>query len=453
MASNRSSVLRHVTAFVIVAIVVVARATPSASARGQQSYRVPERVLAVAAAPRPVLHAAWSAPVDRELPLGPTLALTPEIVAFSSGNRICAFAHAGGARRWCSGPGTNAVEAAGVIAFLDQRGGVHAVDARTGRSRWDSAFGAGRFEPNVPAYGSGRLWSTGSSFLVAGAMALRTSTPRFGELSVSGTTLWEDRLIAPRAPFIANRYALVHLVGSGATLDFAVRIVRLGAHGGVGPFIGNAESVLGTWHGNAVLVAGSRAQYGEDTFLSREIELAAIPSGRTVEDRVLEPDYEANLAANRARGSEAYNDTNAFEDGYVYTSVVGNLYRYDLRGRDDQRPLLLSSRAPFVGGPVRGTVYVARRDGVWALTADQRSIAARLVVATASPAVAFTAHWPNAYMGFADGTLRGVDVRDGSTTLSATGCLADRIVADARQAFFVCRGDTWRLLAFANPAR
>jgi hypothetical protein len=56
-------------------------------------------------------------------------------------------------------------------------------------------------------------------------------------------------------------------------------------------------------------------------------------------------------------------------------------------------------------------------------------------------------------MGFADGTLRGVDVRDGRTTLSATGCLADRIVADARGAFSVCRGDTWRLLAFVNPAR
>jgi hypothetical protein len=441
-------------AFIIVAIVVVALATPCASARGEQSYRVPERVLAVAAPQRPVLHPAWSVPVDRELPLGPMLALVPGIVAFSSNSRICAFARADGARRWCSGPGTNAVEAKGVIAFLDKRGGVHAVDARTGKSRWDSAFGAGGFGPNVPVYGSGRLWSTGSSFLVAGAMALRTSIPRFGELSLSGMTLWEDRLIGlSGAPFIANRYALVRLANSGATLDVAVRIVRLGAHGGVGPFIGDAYSVLGTWHGNAVLVAGSRAQYGEDTFLSLEIELAAIRSGRTVDDRVLEPDYEENLAANRARGSAAYNDATAFEDGYVYTSVVGNLYRYDLRGRDDQRPLLLSSRAPFVGGPVRGTVYVARRDGVWALTPDQRSIAARLVVATASPAVAFTAQWPYAYIGFADGTLRGIDVRDGSTTLSATGCLADRIVADAHQAFFICRGDTLRLLAFADPTR
>lgn len=213
--------------------------------------------------------------------------------------------------------------------------------------------------------------------------------------------------------------------------------------------MGDALSVLGMWRGGAVVVGGSRALLGDDTFLDREIELVSVPDGRVVLDRVLEPDYEANRAAS-AQGTAANGDVTAFEDGYVYASFNGNLYRYDLRGREDQRPLLLSTRAPIVGGPLRGTVYVARVSGVWALTPERGGITARLVVATSSQAVAFAARWPYVYLSFADGTLRGIDARDGGTTLSGEGCVADRIVADARNAIFVCRGDTWRVMAFAT---
>jgi outer membrane protein assembly factor BamB len=446
--------LLRVAAFVSVVFAIFTLATPGASARGQQSYRLSERVVAVPAPQRPAQQAAWSAPIDPQNSQGSILALTPEYVAFSSRNRICAFARAGGGRRWCSERGASPVEAKGVIAFLDEHGGVHAVDARTGRSRWYSAFGAGRVQPSVPISGSAQLWSTGSSFLVAGTMVHSTSTPRFGEVSLSGTTLWQRPLTGVSdAPFVANGYALVRLANSGATINILVRIVRLGPHGGDGMIMSDAALVLGTWRGNAVVVGGAFEPYSDETFLHREIELVTIPGGRIVQDRILEPDYEANRAASTAPGTTANGDVTAFEDGYVYASFIGNVYRYDLRGRDDQRPLLLSARTPVVGGPVRGTVYVARRDGVWALTPERGGITSRLVVATASRAVAFAARWPYAYMGFADGTLRGVDVRDGGTVLSGDGCVANRIVADARNAFFVCGGDTWRLLAFTNPSR
>jgi hypothetical protein len=97
-------------------------------------------------------------------------------------------------------------------------------------------------------------------------------------------------------------------------------------------------------------------------------------------ERVLEPDYDENRAASNAPDATQYGFPTAFEDGYVYASFFGNLYRYDLRRGEDQRPLLLSARAQFVGGPVHGTVYVGRRDGVWALTPERGGITAQLIL-------------------------------------------------------------------------
>jgi outer membrane protein assembly factor BamB len=427
-----------------------------ADARGERSYHLPEQREAIPPAARVVRAPLGSNAIDTPAGDDAVIAHGAGIVAFGWRGAICAFRPADGRRLWCAGRGTMPAFAGGEIAYIAPDGSVRAVDARSGAPRWSFTFptsvAAAALEgPTTPIMQ--KVWNAGGDFLVLrGDGRAGHRAPNYGELSTSGHVRWSTDLDALfRTPIVAPPYAL-QLVVSGA-LSGVAYCVQLGSGGGA-----RAE-VAGAWQ--TLDVRGRIAVFGmeaiepiEDHFLTSDIAVADLRTGALRARYHFEPDYDENYrlwehgwfppgSSSQAGAADALS---------IYVAVNTKLYRYRYADPDAQRPLLISESGALLGGPYRGAIYVARRDGVWTLRADEHVVHARHVVTTKTAVSGFAIAGRTAYVGFDDGTLHGVDVDDGRTVLTAKTCAAYHIGTDERRVYAVCAtGATGRIVAFPRP--
>jgi outer membrane protein assembly factor BamB len=449
-------------AFAIFACVAIAFGAAAALARGEISYTMPEVRETVPPSDSVVHTALWSHPVSDA---SDVLAIGPNVVTFAASDLMCGFNGATGAQLWCDGKGSHPAYAAGVVAYTAADGSVHGVDADTGALLWKHSGAVRQYiTANYAA-------STGDDFLLSsrqqpvdtGKMTygqlVDATYVSYAEITPSGHVLWSgegDNYGDLPNPDIFRPYAFQINTGPGATIMSSLQVLNLGPDGGVGAAIHNTGDVLHFNSPNVTLAGGWRAQEVEDFFLTFDIETADVRDGTVVAMYHYEPDYDANLADyNRGLfpGGLRSGDVRA-DSEFVYGAVSSKLYRYRLAVAAGQSPLLVASDSLFLGGPYRGALYVSRSDGVWALRVDSTRIRARLVAPSASPVSGLSITGRTAYIAFADGEVRGVNVDDGRTVLDAWPGKEARVGVSTDRTFVVCRSDTgWEVVAYDRPDR
>jgi putative pyrroloquinoline-quinone binding quinoprotein len=436
-------------------VLVLAMSGPTADARGEASYRLPEVREAVAPAAQPLRMPRWerdaAPPRDGNFQVS-MLAFADDSVVFAHDGRVCAFAELSGARLWCAGGGGRPAFAGGLVAYVHLDGTVRCVDARNGTERWRFRFpvAAGRAaEPGGPRIFSPEqfVWPTKAGFLVGGG----SSAPNYGELSRFGRVLWSTELVGSwSAPTFAYPYVLEVVSGSGGGFQATVNVVRLGAGGGPVAQIRSAIEVLDV-SPPLVVVRGDQAGEHSEPFLAFDVFKADLLSGIVGLRYRYEPDYDANY--DQVRKGMLNNQSPgkiALDGDMLYLDVASRVYRYTFADGASQRPLLVSADGVHVGGPYRGTVYVARGDGVWALTPDVGRIRARLVAPSRTKFQVMAIDGRTAYFGFDDGNVRGVGLEGGGTTFEARTCVPARIGTTPGGLYVVCSAPRWKVVAFAR---
>ncbi len=431
-------------------------------ARGEVSYRLPEVRETLPPASDAVRKWVWDRDADDSRYIGELIAVADGMVAFVSNGRVCAFSEASGHQIWCAGNGSGPAYAGHAIAYTAADGSVHAVDAASGIRRWSHVFAtssaAAALSGPAPRI-SESVWSTGDDFLVARLDGLGGhGAPNYGEISHSGRLLWATELVGGfEPPLIIRPNALQPLIESGAALSVMQQVVRLGPRGGLGAILNQAWEVLDVHWPQAVIAGDWTTEEVQDHFLTFNVERVDLHNGSILDRFHYEPDYNDNYAlytSNAFAGAVEYGFPPHLraDSKTVYAAVGKKLYRYRLASAHSQRPLLVAADAKFLGGPSRGTVYVERRDGVWALRPTARAIEARLVAHSRAPARVMAMPDHVAYFGFEDGHVYGVDVESGRAMLEAkVPCTPDRLSTSLRRVYVVCSsGSRSRIFAFAR---
>lgn len=449
-------------AFLTTAIFVTT--SVGAVARGESSYRLPEVRVQVPRAKPPIHTSVWSRLIDPPpVELSDSglslLAHGGGIVAFNSGGRMCGFAESDGTKLWCADAGSAPAYASGTVAYTIADGGVHAVDAATGARRWSHAFLIARADQRNPGLTlqmpvRESAWSTGAGFLVVRRYRA-DGFANFGEVDPNGRILWTSRKILASAslnPVIAPPFVLQQYIGPGATIHSMQQLLHTGPRGGFVARFGAAE-VLTVQSPFAVVTSET---YGDiqDQFLTFGVLTVDLRNGAVKSERHFEPDYDTNHAAGERLippGTVSGGRLHA-EGRWLYAVIGRNIYRYNLQGPQNQRPLLVSTGDRFIGGPSLGAIYVARRDGVWALRPTDHAIQARLVAPITATVNAFSIMGRTAYLGFSNGAIRGVDADDGRTVLDTKPCVATSFDVSASRVYVVCAGLDHRIIALSRAA-
>jgi hypothetical protein len=449
-------------AFALFVCLALAFIPPGAFARGEISYTMPEVRETVPPSDSAVHTALWSHPLANSSDM---LAIGTKVLAFAAPDLMCGFDGATGAQLWCDGKGSHPAYAADVVAYTAADGSVHGVDAYTGALLWKHSGAVRQYvTANYAA-------STGDDFLLSSRQQpVDTGTMTYGqlvdatyvgyaEITPSGHVLWtgegHNYGNLPN-PDIFRPYAFQINTGPGATIMSSLQVLNLGPDGGVGAAIHNTGEVLDFNTPNVTLAGGWRAQEVEDFFLTFDIETADVRDGTIVAMYHYEPDYDANLDDyNRGLFPAGLRSGDVRADGgFAYGAVSTKLYRYHLAEAAGQSPLLVASNSRFLGGPYRGALYVSRSDGVWALRIASTQIRARLVAPSVSPVANLYIAGRTAYIAFADGEVRGVNVDDGRTVLDAWPGKEARVGVSTDRAFVVCRTEKgWEVDAYDRPDR
>ncbi len=438
---NESPVVRLAWAVGTLTCIVFA-APVAATARGEASYRLAETREPVPASARAVRTPVWSQPYDRDASAfgsGALLADGSGAVAFASGGRMCSFSEDDGRRLWCAEPGHGPAYAGGAVAYVLGGGGVLAVDARTGRTLWRRA-------------GPRFVWPSRDGFLVA-RYDRDSFTTAIAEANRAGHTVWSGRYGGgnSEAPFVAPPFAFARTITSGATLVATEYVFRVGAGGGYDTAIVGAWALLSTDASSAIVQTVGVGEM-QDHFLSLNVVVVDLRTGRYTARYYYEPDYDANLSAyDQLITPGSSGGKNAVDGQTLYMTIGPRLYRYHLGPPKGQRPLLISSLGTYIGGPYAGALYVSRPDGVWALRPGDRSVQMQLVAPSAAPFNTIAIVGRTAYIAFANGELRGVDVADGRTTLEAKSCVTGNIGIGRKRIFVTCVSGPLRVVAFPRP--
>jgi prepilin-type processing-associated H-X9-DG protein len=431
-----------------------------AAARGEPSYHLPEVVVAVptrAAQSRPPV---WSKPIDAPTDERALLAFGTSGIVFVSNGRVCGYAEADGVTRWCAGRGSNPIYTSGLIVYVTTDGTIRAVKSSDGSARWrfpaPSGADQGSRYPSPPI--TVGIWPAGHDVLFArsgGGGALE-----YGDLSSAGTPFWVAKASGmPVGPVVRGSQGIWGIVDSGAALPTLQHLVTIGRGGGLSGVVSTMRQIVEVAFPRATL-AGNPYD-ADDLVLTFNIEVIDMRTGVLASSYDFAPDYDAN--AESYRSGTLYRDVGLVEPSlvgrvpnlriernWVYGAVGQKLYRYQLTTRT-QRPLLISGDGDFLGGPLRGAVYVARKGGVWSLRPGTRTVEARLVAPSESQVTAFAIDNGSAYIGFADGHVVGVDVRDGHATFDAQTCVARRFATTAGFLYVLCSGKPgWVIEAYAN---
>ena len=406
--------------------------------------RLPELRLPGGATTAAVHYALWSHRADAaDGPLN-ALAIGGGIVAFAIDGRICGFKESTGRMAWCANAGASPVFASGRVVYRAAGGTVRAVNARTGTESWH----------DHRKYATA-LWSATSGSIVANGKSIQGSAYR--ELDGDGTSLWETRFSGSIGqPYFAFPYVVQSVVMSGATSFIDEYLLRLGRGGGLKAHLGSAATIAGVEPGSIILARGRQRVDLDDRFLTFDV-LSVDYTGKVRSHFQFAPDYSTNARYfHEHRSSVAGQEESAAsvreELGWIFGRVIANVYRYRLDAGQHQRPDLISSGDQWVGGPYRGALFFSRSDGLWVLHPKTNSITAQLVAPSTTGVAAFAVAGDQAYVGFADGKLRGFNVETGATTLDSKTCVPKRIGASSLRVFVVCdsRSPRTTVVAFAK---
>jgi hypothetical protein len=413
----------------------------------QSSRPLPEVRATAAPANAAADRALWSRAADAPAGDADLLAAGDGVVAFSTGGRVCGYRESDGRVRWCAGPGVAPVYASGEVVFQNADGSVRAVDAGSGAERWHDR-----------RTGLVSVWGAGRDVLVARLDASRPGESTYREVDGAGNPLWETRFTGSlQRPVLAFPYAIQGFVQSGGMIVIYEDVLLLGRGGGPRTHLGSALAIAGVESPLAVLSSGGGAEM-DDHFLTFDVRVTDMRDGTTKTRLHFAPDYDANAAYLRDHHAEIAGQSEAAasvreENGWIYGLVVNKLYRYWLDGGQRQRPDLIAGASRLLGGPYRGRLYVARPDGVWALRPERDVVSAQLVAPSTAKVSAFAIARDVAYVGFADGHIRGVAVEGGASLLDARSCVPDRIGASALRVYVVCgTGRTRTVTAFTAKA-
>jgi hypothetical protein len=405
----------------------------------QPSRRLPEVRVPAAHANAAVDRALWSHAADAPAGDGDLIAAGDGMVAFATRGRMCGYRESDGRVRWCAGTGAAPVYASGEFVYRAAGDSVRAVDAGSGVERWrDERTGAAS------------VWAAGHDFLIARSDATR-GVSAYREVDGAGKTLWETSFAGSlQRPVIAEPYAIQGAVQSGGSIIIDENVLLLGRRGGPRADLGAAAAIAAVEPPLVVLSSGDGAEM-EDHFLTFDVRVADVRDGKTKTRLHFAPDYAANAAYLRDHRAEIAGQAESAgsvreENGWIFALVIDKLYRYRLDGGEAQRPDLIADASPLLGGPYRGVLYVARRDGVWALRPQRDAVSAQLVAPSAAKVSAFAIAHGVAYIGFADGHTRGVAIDDGRIVLDARSCAPTRIGSSASRVYVVCGADRSRTL-------
>jgi hypothetical protein len=391
------------------------------------------------------------------------LAFGKGLVVFASGGYVRGFSEATGKLIWSAGRGGIPVYAGGVFAYADSDGSVHAVDVRSGATKWRFVLPAKPYRSPLPARFAHVLWSAGSSFLVSRVVdgsdsgsTWRGPMVNYGELSAAGKLDWtaplDGQFMPPVVawPYVVQRYV--------PHLDTFVSALRLGPRGGVSAKLASADDVNDVRPPHVVLSGGPR--YGtepQDQVLTRELNSFDLRDGSLGWSYLYAPDYNENYTrfyrkniTNLCTGECSWHPI-GIEGRMVYLAIYGaRVYRYRLGPVSSQRPLLVSDEGTYVGGPYHGAIYVARSDGVWMIRPRERSIESTLVAPSTAAFGVIVISGQAAYVSFADGSIHGFNVDGGDAVLEAKTCPASRLAVGPTMLYAVCAIDKehWRVVAF-----
>ena len=422
----------------IVAVVQPVRA----SARGEASYTLPEVRERTPAGGHIVRTEVWSHSISVPPLYTSTdvLAIAPSIVAFVSRGRVCGFAAASGIQRWCAGAGASPAFAGGRVAYAASGGGVHVVDAATGTQLW-------RVPDAVAA------WAARDDFLIGFAAPNQTVS----EYDRSGRRMWSaDAPVGGNAAVLVTpSYAFFSAVYSGAMMTKVQSVLRLGPQGGLDSKLLNAWNILDVHPPNVVYETSPNEEV-QDHFITFDVVVADLHSGRSDASYHYEPDYDINnaLVASNAYAGRTSGPIRVDGDD-VYVMFYGEkIYRYRLADAAKQRPLLVSTGGQFLGGPIRGWLYVSRPDGVWALKPESNEIAARHVATVHASHMSVVGDI--VYFTTVDQEVIGVDAVDGRMAFDARPCKRSQIESgiggSATNVYIVCGSATqWSVTAFPKP--
>jgi PQQ-like domain len=381
----------------LIALLLFCTPAAVAAGRGETSYRLPEIREATPALPHIARAPVWShqadPPEDSDM-----LAIGDGVVAFTSSGRVCGYDDVTGVGVWCAGRGRAPVFTSGLIAYVGSDDRVHAIDARTGAPRWTY--------PNANS-----LWAVDGK-LIAGAKPIldpRTSaySVRLAGIDSKGRELWHvaepngSARVVP--PYLFWRYST-----AGATLHEYEVAIRPGPGGG--PLTEVDGAILDLQP--AAVIADTRddkVEPIEDHFLTFDVAVRYLGSARSSVNYHYEPDYDANLVlysqnccVGASSGGKEYAD-----GGFVYFVFDRRIYRYRLTSAEGQRPLLVASDSDLLGGPYNGTLYVARKDGVWSIRPESHDLRAQLVARSTTSAREVTVAHGSGFASFADGSIQG----------------------------------------------
>lgn len=443
-------------AFVVLALGVFVAWGTHGWGRGESSIRLPEIREAVPPSRFVVRSSVWAR--DADVPDETILAAGSGAVAFASGGHLCSFAETTGATNWCRGLGHDPVYAGGVVAYTGEDGAIDGVDARTGKLRWRFAFptsARGRELPGPRLSPLHRAWSTGASFLIFRRDGRSGyGAPNYGEVSVAGRLIWSAQEIGAHDDVVVTPpFVLQRTTTTGARIVIAQNVIRPGR--GVIARIDDARSVIDTGHGRLTAEVDS-VEPVEDRFLVLNVATYELATGRVLDTFRYKPDYDENDQRYGARRLDTLSgdELGHGEGDAICAYIGGNLYRYKLAPPQEQHPILLATGRSYLGGPYHGLVYVEQPDGVWSLRADEHAVHARLVAPSAARPTVFVAAQGNVYVGFSDGTVRGVDAATGRTILAARACPPSEISVTSERVYVACRGrPRWRIVGYPRETR
>ncbi len=433
----------------------LALAQAACASRGQASYTLPEMQIASPVSNARLQQPLWSRAVDSDrgdfLP-GRKSALGENVVAFRFHGHVCGFSVDTGEQKWCAGSGDGPVYAAHQFAYTDNLGVIQSVDAQNGAVKWRFSFSSRARDLTVPRE---LAWATPSDFLIARVSDPSGGAPNLGEVS-DGELLWSSRIPGYYSDYnhtlLSGPYALWYFGPAGR--GSAMEVIRLGRGGGVRRLIDGGGWIVGARFPTVFATGRWHVRSSADFALTFEVRQINLRTGQIGKTFHYEPDYSQNYERIKNTLDWLRGPTRAaavkVENGFVYGTVAGRLYRYALADGNGQRPLEIAGA--YLSGPTRNVLLVARSDGIWSLRIGAHAIRVQRVVSVESNVAgvqAMATLGDVTYIALSDGRLLGIDLTTGRTVFQAKTCHVADIRTDGRHIVVVCYFDfAWQVAVF-----
>jgi hypothetical protein len=270
------------------------------------------------------------------------------------------------------------------------------------------------------------------------------------ELADDGSRMWTASIPGRlRDPIVAGRYALQPAVSSGATLRFAIYVMRLGRGGGILRELDPGNVISFT----PPVVAISRDVAPNDirdAFLTADLEIADATTGRVAARYHYEPDYDRNASIHDTLpgGSATGAGILGVSGASVYVSAGNHVYRYALGSVRDQHPVDLGALDGFATTVRQGWLYRTRHDGFSRVRFANGRLESQFLAPTRANIAQLLDDGGILYASFDSGELYGFESRSGRRILETRTCAARQLAARGGRVVLACAGtDTWKIVA------